>query len=51
MEKTKKVPKKVWLPLTLCGGILILGLLVFLLVYFCALKVDIKVPPKLTKMD
>ena len=42
MEKTKKVPKKVWLPLTLCGGILILGLLVFLLVYFCALKVDIK---------
>lgn len=41
MEKTKKVPIKVWLPLTL-GGVILLGLLVFLLVYFCALKVDVK---------
>ncbi len=41
MEKTKKVPIKVWLPLTL-GGVVLLGLLVFLLVYFCALKVDVK---------
>lgn len=41
MEKIKKVPIKVWLPLTL-GGVILLGLLVFLLVYFCALKVDVK---------
>lgn len=42
MNKNKKIPKAVWIPLVSVGGALLLGLLVFLLVYFCVLKVDVK---------
>lgn len=43
MEKNKKLPKSVWLPLTIVGSLLIVGLIVFVLVYTIALRVDLKI--------
>lgn len=43
MKENKKLPKSVWLPLTIVGSLLIVGLIVFVLVYTIALKVDLKI--------
>ncbi len=43
MENQKpKLPKKVWLPITIIGCLLLVGIIVFILVYTIALKVDLK---------
>lgn len=43
MEKQKRnIPKAVWLPLTIIGSVLLAGLIVFVLVYTIAFKVDLK---------
>lgn len=44
MERQKrKIKKSVWLPLTIVGSVLFVGLIVFVLVYTIALKVDLKI--------
>ena len=43
MKENKKLPKSVWLPLTIVGSLLIVGLIVFVLVYTIALRVDLKI--------